>query len=122
MIIAFPPLPLTPVEGTRTNWLTLVNHQVTKLLSSTDGTNTATGVQFEQADNSRQNYQVYARKEVILAAGAINTPALLQRSGVGYPAIMNPLGIQTVINLPTVGKHLQEQMMNSLGASSNGFN
>jgi choline dehydrogenase-like flavoprotein len=112
---------LTPVEGIRTNWLTVVNHQVTRLLWSTDGTNTATGVEFKQADNTGQEYQVYARKEVILAAGAINTPAVLQRSGVGDPAILNPLGIATVIDLPTVGKNLQEQTMNSLGANSNGF-
>ena len=112
---------LTPVESIRTNWLTLVNQQVTTLIWSTDGTNTATGVRFKQADNSGDEYEVYANNEVILAAGAINTPALLQRSGVGDPAIMNPLGISTVISLPTVGKNMQEQTMNSLGASSNGF-
>ena len=49
------------------------------------------------------------------------TPALLQLSGVGDPATLNPLGIQTVINLPTVGKNLQEQTMTSLGAGGNGF-
>lgn len=112
---------LTPVESARTNWLTLVNHQVTTLLWSGSTTKTATGVRFKQADNSGQDYEVYARKEVILAGGAINTPAILQRSGVGDPAVMNPLGIQTVISLPTVGKNLQEQTFSALGASSNGF-
>ena len=82
---------------------------------------TATGVDFKQADNTGQSYTVSARKELILAAGAIMTPALLQLSGVGDPAQLNPLGIQTVINLPTVGKNLQEQTMTSLGAGGNGF-
>lgn len=109
------------MESTRTNWLTLVNHQVSTLLWSTDNSNTATGVQFRKSDNTGQDYQVWARKEIILAAGALNTPALLQRSGVGDPAVLGPLGINTVLNIPTVGKNLQEQTMTSLGAGSNGF-
>ncbi|PVF96902.1 alcohol oxidase [Serendipita vermifera] len=112
---------LTPVEWNRPNWLTLVNHQVSKLLWATDNSKFAYGVEFRQADNSGDTFQVYVRKEVILAAGAINTPALLQRSGVGDPAVMNPLGIPTVLNIPTVGKNMQEQTMSSLGSSSNGF-
>jgi choline dehydrogenase len=113
---------LTPVADSRTNWLTLVNHQVTKINWARCGIKkTAKGVNFKQADNTGQTYTVYARKEVILAAGAIMTPALLQLSGVGDPATLNPLGIQTVIDLPTVGKNLQEQTMTSLGAGGNGF-
>lgn len=91
------------------------------LLWTTDNSKFAYGVQFRQADNTGQQYQVYVRKEVILAAGAINTPALLQRSGVGDPTLLNSLGIPVVLNIPTVGKNLQEQTMNSLGAGSNGF-
>ena len=80
---------------------------------------TASGVNFKQADNTGQTYTVSARKEVILAAGAIMTPALLQLSGVGDPAKLKSLDIQTVIDLPTVGKNLQEQTMSSLGARGN---
>ena len=80
---------------------------------------TASGVNFKQADNTGQTYTVFARKEVILAAGAIMTPALLQLSGVGDPAKLKSLDIQTVIDLPTVGKNLQEQTMSSLGARGN---
>jgi choline dehydrogenase len=61
------------------------------------------------------------RNEVILAAGAINTPAVLQRSGVGDPALLGPLGITTVLNITTVGKNLQEQTQTAMGAGSNGF-
>ncbi|CAG8516117.1 5634_t:CDS:2 [Acaulospora colombiana] len=112
---------LTPVESLRKNWLTLVNHQVTKLLWTTDNSKFAYGVEFRQTDVPCTPFQVYVTKEVILAAGAINTPAVLQRSGVGDPALMNPLGIPTVLNIPTVGKNLQEQTMSVLGSSSNGF-
>jgi choline dehydrogenase-like flavoprotein len=113
---------LTPVESTRTNWITLVNHHVSTLLWSSDNSKFAHGVQFKQSDNTGQEYQVYVRKEVILAAGAINTPALLQRSGVGDPALLGPLGIDTVLNITTVGKNLQEQTQTAMGAGSNGFN
>jgi hypothetical protein len=47
---------------------------------------------------------------------------LLQLSGIGDSSILRPLGIQTLINLTTVGKNLQEQTENAIGASGNGFN
>ncbi|QRV93302.1 GMC oxidoreductase [Ceratobasidium sp. AG-Ba] len=98
----------------------LVQQQVTKILFKS-GTNpvVATGVQFGRSTGQR--YTAYAAKEVILAAGAINTPALLQLSGVGDKSKLSTLGINSVVNLPTVGKNLQEQTMNSLGANGNGF-
>ena len=46
-----------------------------------------------------------------MAGGSINTPAILQRSGVGDTAHLSSLGISTVLNLPTVGKNLQEQTL-----------
>jgi choline dehydrogenase-like flavoprotein len=86
---------------------------VTKLVfSSTTIPVKVSGVQFKKANNSGATYTVFARKEVILAAGAIQTPALLQLSGIGDPAHLGSLGIQTVVNLPTVGKNLQDQVRN----------
>ncbi|QRV78525.1 GMC oxidoreductase [Ceratobasidium sp. AG-Ba] len=98
----------------------LVQQQVTKILFKS-GTNpvVATGVRFGRSSGER--YTAYATKEVILAAGAINTPALLQLSGVGDKSKLSALGINSVVDLPTVGKNLQEQTMNSLGANGNGF-
>lgn len=46
----------------------------------------------------------------------------MQRSGVGDPSLLGPLGIDTVLNIPTVGKNLQEQTQTAMGAGSNGFN
>ncbi|KAF7303603.1 Glucose oxidase [Mycena indigotica] len=114
---------LTPVQSQRTNWVTLGKHIVTKILWSKTGTVpvTATGVEYRYWVNQPTTYTAFARREVIIAAGAIQSPVLLQLSGVGDPAVLNPLGIPTVVNLPTVGKNLQEQTMNSLGARGNGF-
>jgi len=114
---------LTPVEGQRTNWVTLTTHLVTKINWANSGVPlTASGIEFAAANNGATRYTANARREVIIAAGAIQTPALLQLSGIGDSSILGPLGITTRIDLKTVGKNLQEQTMNSLGAHGNGFN
>lgn len=46
--------------------------------------------------------------EVILAAGALNSPAILQRSGVGNPDFLEPLGIEVIAANREVGEHLLE--------------
>lgn len=51
-----------------------------------------------------------ARREVILAAGAIGSPHLLQLSGVGPGALLHPLGIPVVHDLPAVGANLQDHL------------
>ena len=48
--------------------------------------------------------------EVILCGGAINTPQLLQLSGVGNPEHLEPLGVKMVHELPGVGEHLQDHL------------
>ena len=49
---------------------------------------------------------VYANKEVILCAGAVNSPQLLMLSGVGPDSVLTPLGIPVLANL-SVGSNLQ---------------
>ncbi|HQR26319.1 MAG TPA: choline dehydrogenase [Nocardioides sp.] len=48
--------------------------------------------------------------EVVLCGGAINTPQLLQLSGVGNPAHLEPLGVRMVHELPGVGENLQDHL------------
>ena len=52
--------------------------------------------------------EAFARKEVIVCAGAIGTPALLQRSGIGDAQSLQPLGINVIHDLPGVGQELQD--------------
>ncbi|HVK98229.1 MAG TPA: GMC oxidoreductase [Dongiaceae bacterium] len=52
---------------------------------------------------------VYARKEVILSAGAFNTPQLLMLSGIGPSAVLNRVGIPVRVALPGVGQNLQDR-------------
>ena len=51
-----------------------------------------------------------ARQEVVMAAGAVGTPSILQRSGVGDGAFLHGLGITPVHELPGVGGNLQDHL------------
>ncbi|KAF2494992.1 choline dehydrogenase [Lophium mytilinum] len=67
----------------------------------------ATGVSFvSRADGTIST--VSARKEVILAAGAIHTPQLLQLSGIGPKAVLQAAGIKVRQDLPAVGANFQD--------------
>ncbi|KAJ5232801.1 hypothetical protein N7468_005757 [Penicillium chermesinum] len=61
---------------------------------------------------------VKASREVILAAGALKSPLLLELSGVGNPDVLSKYNIKTKVNLPTVGENLQDQMNNELAWES----
>lgn len=73
---------------------------------------TADGVEVTDAEGKTQTLK--ARKEVILSAGALISPQLLELSGVGNPAILSAAGVEPVVDLPTVGENLQDQMNNGL--------
>jgi len=77
--------------------------QVTRILIDPK-TKKATGVEFIKKGKHRT---VYVKKEVILSAGAINSPQLLMLSGVGPKDHLNNLGIPVIQDLP-VGQNLQE--------------
>jgi choline dehydrogenase len=53
--------------------------------------------------------QVFAAREVILAAGAFNTPQLLKLSGVGPAKELKDFGIDVIVDLPGVGENLQDR-------------
>jgi len=51
-----------------------------------------------------------ARREVILSAGSINSPQLLELSGIGDPQVITPLGIALRVAVPAVGRGLQDHL------------
>ncbi|WP_288961083.1 GMC family oxidoreductase N-terminal domain-containing protein, partial [uncultured Sulfitobacter sp.] len=54
--------------------------------------------------------QVTARKEVIVSGGAINSPQLLQLSGIGDPKLLSKHGIPLVMANASVGQHMQDHL------------
>jgi choline dehydrogenase len=59
---------------------------------------------------SGQPASARARREVLLCAGAIASPAILQRSGVGPAPVLRSLGVAVVADLPGVGPNLQDHL------------
>ncbi|KAF4822315.1 Dehydrogenase citC [Colletotrichum tropicale] len=53
---------------------------------------------------------IAANKEVILSAGSIQSPGLLELSGIGQASVLNSSGIAQVIDLPGVGENLQDHL------------
>jgi choline dehydrogenase len=64
-----------------------------------------------QDHDRRRVTDIAADKEVILAAGSINSPKLLMLSGVGEAKALRSLGIDVVENLPGVGENLQDHVL-----------
>src|SRR4051812_28527126 len=90
----------------RTNLDLLVNSFVAKV--NTDGKR-AVGVNIVSREDGRA-VTVTAAKEVILAAGTVHTPQILQLSGIGPASLLRGLGIGVVEDLPGVGANFQDHI------------
>jgi len=81
-----------------------MNAAVTRVLTL-DGR--AVGVAWTRAGKA---FESRARGEVVLAAGAVNTPGLLEHSGVGDGARLSGLGVRVISHAPGVGENLQDHL------------
>ncbi len=70
----------------------------------------AIGVEYSHPWERRPRPRTVRADEVVLAGGAINTPQLLQLSGIGDPDLLRPLGIDVTAALPGVGQNLQDHL------------
>ena len=68
---------------------------------------TARGVAYTRGGKTQT---ARAKREVILCGGAINTPQLLQLSGIGDGALLQKMGINVVQDQPHVGRHLRDHL------------
>ena len=100
---------LRPVCSQRTNFTLWTSAQATQLLLETqaDGSRRCSGVQVRRG---QEIVTVHARHEVILSAGAINSPQLLQLSGIGPAALLQQHGIAVLHDTPGVGVNLQDHL------------
>jgi len=74
--------------------------------------NRAVGVQYLRNVPGKQSEEinkVYACRQIILCAGAINTPKILMLSGIGDRATLEDLGIEVIVDNPNVGANLENQ-------------
>ncbi|XP_013143492.1 PREDICTED: glucose dehydrogenase [FAD, quinone]-like [Papilio polytes] len=96
---------LRPVRLRQNLHVSLFSH-VTKVLIDKDQKR-AYGVQFIK---DQQKQIVYAKREVILAAGAIASPQLLMLSGIGPAQHLQEVGIDVIQDSPGVGRNLQDHI------------
>ena len=69
----------------------------------------ANGVSYLDSNGSARSIMLNQSGEVIIAAGALATPAILEASGVGSPTLLTKLGIEVRVDLPGVGENFQDQ-------------
>jgi len=62
-----------------------------------------------RAENGERTVDYRARKEVILSAGTVETPLLLERSGIGRPDVLRRAGVDIRVESPNVGERIIEQ-------------
>ena len=92
----------------RPNLTVLTGAHAARVLMDTSGPQArAQGVRFLQDGVERE---AFCRAEVLLSAGAIQSPQLLQLSGIGPAPLLQGLGIPVVQDLPGVGQNLQDHL------------
>ena len=100
---------LRPTCYGRPNFEMWTHAHATRLIIETqaDGSRRCTGV---EVWNGKEMVTAHATREVVLSAGAVNSPQLLQLSGVGPAQLLRQHGIDVVHDLPGVGANLQDHL------------
>lgn len=99
---------LRPVKD-RANLSVWTEAQVERLILERDGAGAlrCVGVKVNRAGRS---LDVRARREVVLSAGAVNSPQILQLSGIGAGDLLRRHGIEVALDQPYVGENLQDHL------------
>ncbi len=100
---------LRPVCAKRPNFTLWTQSQATRLCMDrqADGSLRCTGVEVQTPQG---RVTAHARCEVLLSAGAVNSPQLLQLSGIGPAALLQQHGIAVLQDTPGVGANLQDHL------------
>lgn len=62
-----------------------------------------------------ERHEVRARREVLLCAGAIQSPQVLELSGIGKPEVLRKAGVEVKVDLPSVGENFQDHVVAGVG-------
>ena len=93
-----------PAQRSRANLHVLLQTRALRLIL--DRGNRAAGVLARTGDGSTS--EILARREVVVCAGAIDSPRLLQLSGIGPAAVLEAAGADVRVDLPGVGENLMD--------------
>ncbi|KAL0957900.1 hypothetical protein HGRIS_000081 [Hohenbuehelia grisea] len=105
-----------PLAG-RPNFHVITNATVTRIIWDTASRPLrATAVEYI---SNNQTFTVSVKREVVLAAGTVGSPKVLELSGVGNRTYLDAAGVQTVLELPTVGENLADHVHSWVNAFTN---
>jgi choline dehydrogenase len=98
---------------TRPNLMIVTEAQATRIvLEGEPGSMKATGVEYVGTDG--ETHLLQARNEVVLCAGAFQSPQLLMLSGIGPANHLAEVGIDCVVDIPAVGQNLKDHLQLAL--------
>jgi choline dehydrogenase-like flavoprotein len=95
---------LHPAQRSRANLRLLLQTRALRLIL--DRGNRAAGVLVRAGDGATS--EIFARREVVVCAGAIDSPRLLQLSGIGPAAVLEAAGVDVRVDRPGVGENLMD--------------
>lgn len=94
----------------RTNLQVLTEATVREIVLREDqgqGDHVATGVRFSHRG---KEHVVSVQREVVVSAGTVKSPQILEMSGIGNPKVLEPAGIPVKVASPMVGENLQDHI------------
>ena len=97
---------LRPIEGVRPNLTVISTGLVTRVLIENGR---ATGVEVVEGKGALTQV-IQADKEVVVCAGAVQSPQILMLSGIGNPEHLDRFGIKAKVSSPGVGQNLQDHL------------
>jgi choline dehydrogenase-like flavoprotein len=92
--------------SSRSNLRVVTEALVEKIILKNGDDVIATGVQFVSKTGER--FEIYSKKEVIISAGVVQSPQILELSGIGSAEILKSQGIEVIVNNSCVGENLQD--------------
>lgn len=98
----------------RPNLKLLVGYRVNEVQFNSDKRAESVTVQQRGTPNADAIRTVKANKEIVLCAGWLHTPQILQRSGIGPRALLTQANIPVLVDLPGVGSNLQDHPVASV--------
>ncbi|RAK81869.1 GMC family oxidoreductase [Aspergillus fijiensis CBS 313.89] len=103
-----------PVQR-RPNLRVVTGVHVDRLVLEQDRSTRTVRAMAVKVSHGKQTYHIRVNNEVILAAGAVQTPQLLELSGIGNGSLLRAHGINPTIEIPGVGENLQDHGIFSFG-------
>ena len=103
--------------ASRKNLKIITGYRTNEVLFSAKKHAESITIQERGTPNGAPTISVKAKQEIVLCAGWLHTPQVLQRSGLGPKDLLDEAGIKLIVDLPGVGANLQDHAVTSIGYS-----